>query len=296
MKILILGGGGMLGHKLVQQWRERFEVWTTVRGNYSAVERFGLFDREKTISFVTAENFDSIIHAFGVVQPDVVVNCIGVIKQLEAAKDPTLTLSINAIFPHRVAALCKASGARFVTLGTDCVFSGTRGNYLETETPDAVDLYGQSKHWGEVVAGDNCLTVRTSIIGRELGTAHSLADWFLSNRGLGKTLKGFTRAIYTGFPTIVLADILADIIETKPNVNGLWHISSDPINKFDLLQLINREFKANLAIEPDTDFHCDRSLNSERYRAEFNFKPPSWTQLIKQMADDPTPYDDWRNP
>ncbi len=292
MKVLILGGAGMLGHKLVQQWRGRFDVWTTVRGNYSTVERFGLFEPEKTIGSVTAENFDSIIQAFAVAKPDVVVNCIGVIKQLKASQDPTVTLAINSIFPHRVAALCRASGARFITLSTDCVFSGARGDYLETDTPDAVDLYGQSKHWGEV-EGENCLTIRTSIIGRELGTAHSLVDWFLSNRGLNKTLKGFTGAIYTGFPTIVLADILADIIETKANTHGLWHLSSDPISKFDLLQIINREFEADLKIEPDSDFKCDRSLNSERYRREFNFKPPSWAEMIRLMADDPTTYDNY---
>ncbi len=284
----------MLGHKLVQQWRGRFDVWTTLRENYSTVERFGIFEPEKTIASVTAENFDSIIQAFAVAKPDVVVNCIGVIKQLKASKDPTVTLAINSIFPHRVATLCRASGARFITLSTDCVFSGAHGNYLETDTPDAVDLYGQSKHWGEV-EGENCLTIRTSIIGRELGTAHSLVDWFLSNRGLNKTLKGFTGAIYTGFPTIVLADILADIIETKANAHGLRHLSSDPISKFDLLQIINREFKAGLEIEPDSDFKCDRSLNSERYRREFNFKPPSWAEMIRLMADDPTTYDEFRS-
>ena len=293
MKILILGGAGMLGHKLVQQWRERFEVWTTVRGNYSSVERFGFFEREKTSTNVAAENFDSIVRAFVVAKPDVVVNCIGVIKQLMGAKDPILTLSVNSIFPHRVAQLCQVSGARFITLSTDCVFSGEKGDYRETDTPDAVDLYGQSKHWGEVT-NENCLTVRTSIIGRELGTAHSLIDWFLSNRGLNRPLKGFTGAIYTGFPATVLADILADIIEMRPNLSGLWHISSDPINKFNLLQMVNEEFNAGLEIESDSDFHCDRSLNSDLYRTEFNFKPSPWAQMIKQMASDPTPYDEFR--
>ena len=293
MQVLILGGGGMLGHKLVQMWRERFDVWTTLRGNFESVEQFDIFDRQKTIPAVNAENFDLILNVFDLVKPKVVINCIGVIKQLPTAKDPLPTLSINSIFPHRVAKLCRAANARFINLSTDCVFSGARGNYLETDTPDAVDLYGQSKHWGEVT-NENCLTIRTSIIGRELGTAHSLVDWFLSNRGLNQTLKGFTRAIYTGFPTIVLADILADVIETKTSAQGLWHLSSDPINKFDLLQMINKEFKANLEIEPDSNFHCDRSLNSEGYRREFNFKPQPWPRMIKQMAEDPTPYDEFQ--
>lgn len=294
MKILILGGGGMLGHKLFQKWRERFDVWATLRGNYSSVERFDFFDREKTITAVSADDFDSIIQAFAVVKPKVVVNCIGVIKQLKAAKDPTVTLAVNSIFPHRVAELCRIARARFITVSTDCVFSGERGNYTELDTPDAIDLYGQSKRWGEVT-GENCLTIRTSIIGRELGTAHSLIDWFLSNRGCKKPLKGFTKAVYTGFPTIVLADILADVIENKTNLEGLWHVSSDPVSKFDLLQLVNKEFNANLEIEPSADFHCDRSLDSSRFRRETAFKPRSWAEMIKQMASDLTPYDIWRN-
>ncbi|MEP6923413.1 MAG: SDR family oxidoreductase [Pyrinomonadaceae bacterium] len=293
-RVLILGGSGMLGHKLVQEWRERFDVWTTVRGNFKALERFGFFNPQKTMTAVSAENFDSVIDAFAIAKPDVVVNCIGVIKQLAAAKDPIQTLTINSIFPHRIAKLCGVTGTRFITLGTDCVFSGTRGNYSEADAPDATDLYGRSKYLGEVNT-DNCLTVRTSIIGRELGTSHSLIDWLLSKRGQNETIRGFTNAVFTGFPTIVLADLLADLIENYSQLQGTWHVSSNPINKFELLKLVNKKFKANLEIEPYSDFYCDRSLDSSRFRTETNFKPQSWAEMVTRMTDDPTPYDQFHH-
>lgn len=283
MRILILGGAGMLGHQLVKSWGERFDVWTTLRGGFESVEKFGILTKEKTITNVSAENFDSVVNAFATVKPNVVVNCIGVIKQLKSSKDPIITLTVNSIFPHRVAKLCQTAGARFVTLSTDCVFSGKQGNYSETDVPDATDLYGQSKRWGEVDA-ENCLTLRTSIIGRELGTAHSLVDWFLSNRGKNETVKGFTKAIYSGFPTVVFANIMADIIENHPNLTGVWQVSSEPINKYELLKLVNQAYNAGIEIEPFEDFHCDRSLDSTRFREATGFKPQSWTEMIKAMV------------
>lgn len=282
----------MLGHKLAQMWRERFEVFVTLRSDFERFARFGIFDSSKTLTGVSAEDFDSVINAFGSVQPDVVVNCIGVIKQLETAKDPVPTLTVNAIFPHLLAKLCQTTAARLISLSTDCVFSGKKGNYAENETPDASDLYGQSKRWGEV-AGENCLTVRSSIIGREIDSAHSLVEWFLSNRG-GR-VRGFTNAVYSGFPTVVMADILADLIENHRDLNGLWQISSEPINKFELIKLINKAFEARVEIEPYEDFYCDRSLDSSRFRHETGFMPESWSEMVRRMAADPTPYDEWRS-
>ena len=281
----------MLGHKLVQMWSSRFDVWTTLRGNFSGFERFRIFDKSKTIASVQVDNFDSVVNAFAESRPDAVVNCIGVIKQLKTAKDPIPTLTTNAIFPHRLAKLCKTAGARLITLSTDCVFSGRTGNYTEQDVPDAEDLYGRSKNMGEV-EGDDCLTIRTSIIGRELESAHSLVEWFLSNRDSG--VRGFTKAIYSGFPTIVLADILANLIENYPKLNGVWQVSSEPVNKYELLLLIRRAYNLNIEIEPDDDFQIDRSLDSSRFRRETGFAPPSWEEMIHQMAADPTPYDEWR--
>ncbi|HEY0544535.1 MAG TPA: SDR family oxidoreductase [Pyrinomonadaceae bacterium] len=291
MRVLILGGGGMLGHKLGQVYRKRVETWVTLRSSFRDYERFGLFDRKRVIEGVDVFDFDTVTHAFAVARPEVVINAVGVIKQLPTAKDPIVALTINSLFPHKLAELCRASNARLITLSTDCVFNGRRGMYTESDVADAEDLYGRTKFLGEAT-GENCLTLRTSIIGRELESSHSLVEWFLSNRG-GK-VKGFTNAIYSGFPTIVMAEIIADLIERQPNLSGLYHVSSEPINKFDLLKLMRDAYRVEIEIEADAEFRIDRSLDSKRFREATGFAPLSWPLMIKRMADDPTPYDEWR--
>lgn len=282
-RILIVGAGGMLGHKLYQILREKFEVRATVRGSVADYEKFGIFDLTDLIGGVDVQNFDTVIRAFAVSKPDVVINAVGVIKQLPTAKDPIVTLTINSIVPHRLAALSEAAGARFITLSTDCVFNGRRGMYSEADVTDAEDLYGRSKYLGEVTTG-NALTLRSSIIGRELGTAHSLVDWFLSNRG--GTVKGFRQAIYSGFPTVVMARLISDLIEQHPELAGLYQVSSEPINKYDLLLLLRDAFGVAVEIEAHNDFRIDRSLDSTRFREAVGFQPQPWPQMVQEMAAD----------
>ena len=273
----------MLGHKLVHSWKEKFDVWATVRSDFGKYEKFEIFERDKFIENVEIENTELLEDIFIKVKPDVVINAVGVIKQLPSSTDVVNTLTINSIFPHRLAEISKRHGARLICISTDCVFSGRKGGYTEEDSSDADDLYGKSKNLGEVV-GKNCLTLRTSIIGRELFTQHSLVEWFLSNRG-GR-VKGFVNAIYSGFPTTILADILADIIENQTHLEGLYHVSSEPINKFELLKLINDAYRADIEIEPETDFKIDRSLNSDKFRLKTNFQPPEWSEMIERMARD----------
>ena len=281
----------MLGHKLVQQLSERFEVWGTIRGTFDTVERYGLFDRDRTLENVSALDVASIESAIEAAKPDVVVNAVGVIKQLPSAKNVINTLEINSIFPHRLAEYGAKYGFRLITISTDCVFDGTKGNYTEADAPNATDLYGKSKALGEVI-GENCLTIRTSIIGRELGTAHSLIDWFLANRG--KTVTGYAKAIYSGFPTIVFADIIASLITDHKELSGLYHVASDPINKFDLLTLVNKYYDAAITIERTEEFRIDRSLNGTKFENATGFRPLPWEEMIRTMAADPTPYDNWK--
>lgn len=291
MKILILGAGGMLGHKLVQTLNVKFDVWATVKGEFGNYEKYEIFDKERVIESIDVEDFENLALTIKKLKPQVIINAIGIIKQLPTSKNVVKTLSVNSILPHRLAELAAKINAKLINISTDCVFDGAKGNYSEIDISNATDVYGKSKNLGEVVEG-NCLTIRTSIIGRELQTAHSLVEWFLSNRG--GIAKGFVNAIYSGFPTIVLADIIGDIIENHFDLRGLYHISADPINKFELLQLINEAFDAKIEIEPFEDFRIDRSLNSAKFRNETGFKPESWRKMIEQMAQDPTPYDNWR--
>lgn len=271
--------------------QKRFDVRTTFRGNFIDFERFGFYETEKVVGNVDVENFELVKKIFEKVEPDVVINAVGIIKQLPTSKDVVKTLNINSIFPHRLAELTRTSKTRLITVSTDCVFNGRKGNYAERDISDAEDLYGKSKNLGEVDV-PHCLTLRTSIIGRELQTAHSLVEWFLSNQR-GK-VRGFSNAVYSGFPTIILAEIIADLIENHKNLHGLYHVSSKPINKFDLLCLLKKYYKVQIEIEQDADFRIDRSLNSDRFRSATGFAPLDWETMIERMAQDPTPYNNFR--
>ena len=281
----------MLGHKLVQQLKKDFDVWATVRGKFAEIEKYGFFRPQNIFENVDVNNAETLENVFKKVQPQVVINAAGIIKQLPISKDIVKTLSVNSIFPHRLREMAEAVNARLITIGTDCVFSGTKGNYNEREIPDALDLYGQSKHFGEL-DGENSLTLRTSIIGRELTTVNSLVEWFLSNRG--KQVKGFINALYSGFTTNYLAEILTEVIIKHRNLSGLYHVSSEVIDKYSLLQLLKKSYKIDIEIEPFEDFYIDRSLNSAKFRNITGWQPPTWEKMIWQMADDPTPYHLWK--
>ncbi len=290
-RVLVLGGSGMLGHKVWQVFRERFDAWITLRSGLGAFGRFALFDPGRTLPDVDAVNFDSILRAVGTVHPDVVVNTIGIIKQRAEARDPIVSLGVNSLFPHRLALLCRSAGVRLIHISTDCVFSGRQGNYKETDPADADDLYGRSKLLGEPQEASS-LTIRTSLIGRELEGALGLVEWFLNSTE--RSVRGYVHAIFSGFPTVVFSEILADIIEKHPSLSGLSHVSSDPVSKFDLLRLIADAYGRNIDIKPCPDVRVDRSLDSSRFRAITGFAPRPWPEMIRRMASDSTPYQSWR--
>ncbi len=287
-RVLVLGGTGMLGHKLVQVFGRRFDTFTTIRRPFEYVRGFQIFDEDRTLSGVDVTDLDRLRMTIERVEPDVVVNAVGVIKQLDIAGDLNYLSQVNILLPNELSILANDLGFRLIGISTDCVFSGSRGNYSEEDEPDPVDPYGRTKVLSESTDG-NCLTIRTSIIGRELDTGHSLIEWFLSNRG--GSVSGFTGAIYTGFPTIVLADILTMVISDHPELNGLYHVSSEPISKFDLLRLVNDVYGAEIEILPNDRLEIDRSLNSTRFRKATGFEPDPWHEMIRRMAADPTPYD-----
>ena len=291
MRVLVVGGGGMLGHKLVQTFNGKFDVWTTLRGRLSDYEKYEFFNKNHTLDNIDIEKFESVENIVKKVKPEFIVNAIGIIKQLPSSKNVIKTLTVNSIFPQKLVELAGKYNAKLVQISTDCVFDGVKGNYNEDDISNATDIYGKSKSLGEITEG-NCLTLRTSIIGRELETSHSLVEWFLSNRG--KKIKGFSNAIYSGFPTIVLAEIIADLIQNHQALTGLYHVSSEPINKFELLKLLNKAYQAKVEIEPFEDFRIDRSLDSTRFRQKTGFSPASWETMIERMANDPTTYDRWR--
>jgi dTDP-4-dehydrorhamnose reductase len=291
MRVLILGGSGMLGHKLWQVFSPRFDTFATFRSATEAYVGFGIFDKSRAVGGLTAANIDDFARAVAVVHPEVIVNCIGIVKQDAAAQDPVATITVNALFPHQLARICRDVRVRLIHLSTDCVFSGRKGHYSEDDPADAEDLYGRTKLIGEI-GGENCLTIRTSMIGRELEGAHGLLEWFLSQEG--KRVRGFSRAVFSGFTTIALAELLAEVISRHAGLSGVYHVAAEPINKFDLLSLIKQTYGLGVEIEPDETVICDRSLDGTRFREATGFVAPAWPEMIQRMRDDSTSYHELR--
>jgi dTDP-4-dehydrorhamnose reductase len=285
MRILILGGTGMVGHKMFQVLSERpgLEVFATARDLSDLEGCFSEEERGRIRTHVDASDFDTVIRALASIQPDAVINCIGLIKQLPLSEDPLTAITVNAQLPHRISLICRTAGARMIQIGTDCVYDGTRGNYRETDPSDAKDLYGRTKYLGEVAYEPHCLTLRTSIIGPELKGRLSLVEWFLAQEG---PIRGYTRAIYSGLTTLELARVMADFVLPRPDLTGLYHLSVDPISKYELLGLIARTYGRTIQIEPDHQVAIDRSLDSSRFRAAVGYAPPSWPELVADMHRD----------
>ena len=280
MKVLILGGDGMLGHLLFESWKGRHEVVPTLRlernryadlpAGLAACARYGL----------EVTRWESLVDLLAELQPDLVVNAVGIVKQRAEAHQAVQSLEVNALHPHRLAGLCRLAGARMVHLSTDCVFSGRRGAYTEADLPDPPDLYSRSKLLGEVNA-PGCLTLRTSIIGLEISRKSSLVEWFLAQPG---PVKGFTRAIFSGFITAELARAIEHLATQADPPDGLWHLAMPPISKYDLLMGLKRRLGLTLEIQVDETFQCDRSLDASALYARTQYRPPDWETALDELA------------
>ena len=281
MRLLILGGSGMLGHQLWRGLHAQHDTWVTLRRPVADFAVHNLFDEAKAIQFDDITDDTALERTLGQAKPEAVINCVGLIKQRDEASDEALTLRVNAEFPHRLAKRCGEAGARLIHFSTDCIFAGTKGNYTESDPSDAADLYGQSKHQGEV-ANAHSVTLRTSVIGHELGTNLALLDWFLSQRG--QAINGYTKAIYSGFTTLEMARIVDRILTQHTDLSGVWHVASQPISKFGLLQLCREKLGWEGVIEPNDEFVCDRSLNADRFNQATGYTPPSWEAMISELA------------
>jgi dTDP-4-dehydrorhamnose reductase len=283
----------MLGHKMFQVMSAQFEdTWCTIRSRPDRLpwSRIELLHSARVIGQVDAANLANVERVVTDLRPDVIINCLGTIKQREAALDPVTCITLNSLLPHRLAAAASAWGGRIIHFSTDCVFSGRKGGYTEDDPRDAEDLYGQSKALGETVA-PNALTLRTSIIGRELHHHHSLLDWLLAQKQ--RTIRGFTRVWWSGVTTIHLAEFVADVITRYPGLTGLFQVSSGKISKYDLLIRLRDGLELDVDIRPDDTPACDRSLNGERLRHATGYLAPSWDTLLAQLKNDATPYNRW---
>jgi dTDP-4-dehydrorhamnose reductase len=281
MRVLILGGSGMLGHRLCSTLSKQMDLWATFR---KAPAQYEFLPADRWIENVSVENTSCVSDVLDTIKPNAVVNAVGIVKQRDEAKQAVPSIQINALFPHQLADACIERGIRVIQISTDCVFSGFRGNYTELDNPDPVDLYGRSKLLGELNRSGT-LTLRTSIIGWQLNTFSSLLSWFALQRR--KHIKGYRKAIYSGFSTSVMACLIGDILETRPDLNGLYQVASEPISKYDLLVQLREILNwKDIIIEPDEQFFCDRSLSRVRFTTATGWQPPSWDSMLQGLAEE----------
>lgn len=279
--VLVLGATGMLGNAMLRLLGDSPGIHVVGSARSIAGVRLLRKDLQDLVHVgVDAENPDALAKLLGLVRPHVVINCIGLIKQLVDADDPPAAIAINSLLPHRLSRLCSLMGARLVHISTDCVFAGTRGLYREDDVPDAQDLYGRSKLLGEVTNEDHAVTLRTSFIGHELATAHGLVGWFLAQEG---SVQGYRKAVFSGLPTVELARIIRDHVLPHPSLSGLYQVSANPIDKLTLLQLVAAEYGHDIDIVTNERVTIDRSLDSTRFRSATGYQPPNWDELVRSM-------------
>jgi dTDP-4-dehydrorhamnose reductase len=283
--IVVLGVSGMLGHKMLQVLSNKFTVTGTLRkfNTSQLLEPYELYEG------VDVNNFLNVMESLNKIDPDVIVNCIGIIKQLPESNDWDKSFSINSEFPHKLSIYAKAHGMQLIHISTDCVFDGKIGLYREVDIPNAIDIYGRTKFVGEV-SDINCLTLRTSIIGREINTRHGLLEWFLSKKGM--KIQGYTKSIFSGVTTNELASLVSDIIQNGRGLQGLYHVAAEPISKFNLLTKINSHLLDNkVEIESVDGEIINRSLNGLKLKRTLGYSPPSWDDMLyKMMVKDTTDY------
>lgn len=283
MRVLVLGASGMLGSAVFREFdgHAPHDVWGLVRSE-AFLPYFSPAQQRRILSGVDVLDDVALRAAFERVRPDVVINCVGLIKQKEHVEDPLVVLPINAMLPHRLASLCAPGNVRLMHISTDCVFSGRKGMYTEDDPSDAEDLYGKSKYIGELRDAAHAVTLRTSIVGRELNSSRALVDWFLAQQG---AVHGFRRSIFSGMTTIELARVMRDVVLPDASLHGLYHVSSAPISKFDLLKLVAAQYGKTIDVLPDDALVIDRSLDSSRFRQATGYQAPSWESMVRVMHE-----------
>jgi dTDP-4-dehydrorhamnose reductase len=278
MKVIILGSDGMLGHMLLRKAPQSWQIYSSTRNDFVGKNKF-YFDLDST-----SDAQRTLLRNINYLRPDIVINCIGYIKQREEIHKSKEVL-INSWLPHMLNDLSIESHFKLIHFSTDCVFSGKKGMYTISDQPDPIDHYGLSKYAGEV-ASKNTLTLRTSIIGHEVKNKKSLLEWFLAQ---DDKCDGYSKAIYSGLTTLQLSKylfeyIIPSLINNK--INGIHQLASPPINKYDLLTLISEVYKKKIEIKKNSSVQIDRSLMSTSIFKLLKMPEPLWPLMVREMHED----------
>lgn len=293
----MFGATGMLGHKVCQGLAKAGnQVYGVVRAKSTlACEIYpDVFGKVKILEVKDVLNEGELSALLKETSADWVINCIGVVKQSSQSENRLISVGINAYFPHLLSRVAHEHNAKLIHISTDCVFSGKVGGYTESSKPDPVDLYGLTKYLGETgLDEENSVTIRTSIIGRELTLpSHGLIEWFISQAG--KSIQGYSNALYSGLTTIELSKVIAKLIESFPQgLLGAHHVTSNTINKYDLLCLVNEKLKTGITINKNDDVIMKRDMKMSSFTNLTGYMAPSWPSMMNELCSDPTPYDEY---
>ena len=289
MSILVLGATGLIGNRLVRTLSEDFDVFGTTRQmKFSNPKFYQLLKKDNWLINTDPKKMFELEAKIKKLKPNVIVNCLGITKQKTGEFDIQECVTVNALFPHQLSPICRELDIRLIHFSTDCVFSGQKGNYTEGDIPDPIDTYGRTKVLGDLMNNQD-LTIRTSFVGREISSFMNLFEWAIRNKN--KKIHAYPNAIYSGLTTLTLSQIIKTIIVNHPKLSGLWHISSEPVSKYELLRNLNKELSLEMDIQKDESFICDRSLNSDSFRKETQIKIPNWSEMINEFIDDQSWYD-----
>jgi len=284
MKVVVLGASGLIGHKLFEKLSKRYETYGTLRLKVEVYDNDFFKDYDNFIDQIDVHDFNNLIKNLNRINPDVILNCVGITKRKNEINLPLESIYVNSIFPHKLLNWAISNNKRLIHFSTDCVFNGKEGNYSELSLTNSEDNYGRTKALGEVNS-KNGLTIRSSFIGRELLTNSELLEWFLSQKN--ESIKGFKNAMYSGVSTNFLAKTVGDIIEFFPELYGLRQLSiKNPISKYDLLMIAKDKFNKSVDIIADKKFKIDASLNGDLLRKEISYGNPNWNDMMEELCAD----------
>ena len=282
MKILILGGSGMLGHKFLESWQKSHIVKCTLRKEIQFYNNSHFLNKENSIENVDVLDITKVDKVIEDFMPDILVNCVGVTKQIIDQSKIMHSIYINSYLPHKLKEISEKYNTRLILMSTDCVYSGDKGFYKEDDISDATDIYGKTKALGEIDS-EGVLTLRKSTIGLEIYNKHGLIEWFLGQKEI---VNGYSKAIYSGVTSQELANIIETIMIDYPNMSGLYNIASKPISKYKLLSDLNERLNNILDIQSDDTVVCDRSLDPNKFQNDTKIQVKAWEVMLDELAEE----------
>jgi len=279
MRILILGIDGMIGHKIAQSLSQDYEVIGSTRKDVNH-QKIGL---NNCLLYKKDFIIDDQNVFFNKISPDVIINCIGITTRRGISRNMSNTDFINSRFPHKISEWVSIKNRRLIHFSTDCVFSGKKGDYLDDDKPDANDIYGMSKAKGEI-DNNSSLTLRCSMIGREIYNHTELFEWLYSMKN--KDIEGYANVIYSGVTTFWMGDVIKKILKNNISLSGIYNISSEPISKYHLLLKLSDAFKLNVNVSANLNIKSNKVLNSKKFAEITGIIPPNWDDLIPYFKND----------